>query len=232
MKNLRKLTVLLFVAATMFTFASCSKDDDASVSEANLVGEWGWPSSHEMNKKTIIINADHTGAGNLMSDFKWTLNDNKFVATSIYGGYRLEMTIKSINEDKMKVEGQTQLIDGNGNVLRVVNTATGTLIKTVTKQSPTLTESLMVGSWSYESDNYLHRWNITVNSDGTYVRNGFNGTWSVSGTEFNMIEGEYNDTTSVSVESMTSSASRIILTGVWTRAYSGTTIHGELTKNL
>ena len=230
MKNLRKLTVLLFVAATMFTFASCSKDD---FSDVDLVGEWGWPSSHEMKYKTIIINADHTGAGNLMSGFKWTLDDNKFVATSIYGGYRLEMTIKSIDGDKMKVEGQVQLIDGDGNVLRVVNTATGTLIKTVTKQSPTLTESLMVGSWSFEAhDRGYYTWNLTVNSDGTYVRNGFNGTWSVSGTEFNRIEGEYNDTTSVSVESMTSSASRIILTGVWTRADSGNTLHGELTKNL
>lgn len=83
MKNLRKLTALLFVAATMFTIASCNKDDDnPSISEANLVGEWGWPSSHEMKNKTIIINANHTGAGNLMSSFKWTLDDNKFVGLS------------------------------------------------------------------------------------------------------------------------------------------------------
>lgn len=99
MKNLRKLTVLFFVAATMFTFSSCNKDntDDnpsgggsSSISEANLVGEWGWPSSHEMKNKTIIINADHTGAGNLMSSFKWTLDDNKFLAcrSTAAGGLR------------------------------------------------------------------------------------------------------------------------------------------------
>ena len=28
MKNLRKMTMLLFVAATMITFSSCNKDDD------------------------------------------------------------------------------------------------------------------------------------------------------------------------------------------------------------
>ena len=230
MKNLRKLTVLLFVAATMFTFASCSKDDDASVSEANLVGEWGWPSGHEMNKKTIIINADHTGAGTLMNGFEWTLNDNKFVATARYINYRLEMTIKSIDEDKMEVKGQFQLVDSDGNVLRVANTATGTLIKTVTKPLSTLTESLMTGSWHFESDDRYFSWDLLVSADGTYNRGGFNGTWSISGTEFNMIEGEGN--TSISVESMTSSASRIILTGVWTRPYSGLTAHGKLTKNL
>lgn len=76
MKNLRKMTVLFFVAVTMFTFASCNKEDgstnpgggSSAISEANIVGEWGWPSNHEMKHKTIIIKADHTDAGNLI----WT----------------------------------------------------------------------------------------------------------------------------------------------------------------
>ena len=76
LKQIKKLTALLFVATTMFTFASCNKDNNddnpsgsgsSSISEANLVGEWGWPSSHEMKNKTINIKADHTGGGNLMA---------------------------------------------------------------------------------------------------------------------------------------------------------------------
>ena len=43
------MTMLLFVAATMFTFSSCNKDDDDNgISETNLVGEWGWPSDHAL----------------------------------------------------------------------------------------------------------------------------------------------------------------------------------------
>ena len=47
-KQIKKITMLLFVAATMFTFASCNKNDDnnggsgsggsSSISEAKLIG--------------------------------------------------------------------------------------------------------------------------------------------------------------------------------------------------
>lgn len=241
MKNLRKQSVLLFVAATMLLFASCNKDNNddnpsgggssSSISEANLVGEWGWKSNHEMKNKTIIINADHTGAGNLMSSFKWTLDDNKFVGLSVYGGWRLEMTIKSIKGDKMEVEGEYQLIDNDGNVLRVENTATGTLVKTVTTQSPTLTESIMVGSWRFESDDYMDTWNLTVNSDGSCVRKGISGTWTISGSVLNILEHDGAENTSITAESMTSTATKITLTGVWTPYY-GSPVHGKLTKNI
>ena len=84
------MTALLFVAATMFTFASCEKNNDdnlsgdgssSGISETNLIGEWGWQSSHVLKNKKIIIYANHTGGGNLMSSFNWTLKGSKFVAT-------------------------------------------------------------------------------------------------------------------------------------------------------
>lgn len=239
LQNIKKITALLFVAATMFTAASCTKEDDptttgggsSAISEANIVGEWGWPSNHEMKNKTIIIKADHTGAGNFMSSFTWTLNGNKFVGLSVYGGWRLEMTIKSIKGDKMEVEGEYQLIDNDGNVLRVENNATGTLVKTVTTQSPTLTESLMVGSWSFESDDHMDVWNMTVNSDGTCVRQGISGTWTVSSSVLDILERDGSQNTSITAESMTSTAMKITLTGVWTPYY-GSPVHGRLTKNL
>ena len=47
-QNIKKLTALLFVAATMFTFASCNKDDgnnggsgsgsSSSIDESKLIG--------------------------------------------------------------------------------------------------------------------------------------------------------------------------------------------------
>ena len=99
--QIKTRTVLLFVAASMFFFASCNKEDNPSgggssaITEANLVGEWGWPSSHEMKNKTLVIKADHTGGGNLLAGgFNWKLNGKKFVAAN--GFYQLEMTIKSI----------------------------------------------------------------------------------------------------------------------------------------
>ena len=47
-KNIKKITMLLFVAATMFSFASCNKDDvnnggsgsSSSIDESKLIGTW------------------------------------------------------------------------------------------------------------------------------------------------------------------------------------------------
>ena len=45
-KQIKKLTLLLFVAATMFSFASCSKDDDnkttSDAPETVADTEWMW----------------------------------------------------------------------------------------------------------------------------------------------------------------------------------------------
>lgn len=238
LKQIKKLTALLFVAATMFTFASCNKDNNddnggsSAISEANIVGEWGWPSSHEMKNKNINIKADHTGGGNLMAGgFKWTLNGNKFVAKN--GFNQLEMTIKSINDDKMEVEGKYQELDGNGNVTNVLNNATGTLIKTVTTQSPTLTESLMVGTWKFRDSRTYQTYDVIINSDHTFTHNKYShdeGTWNIEGSKFiGRTEGiEY----SFSVESMTSSAMSVVLNTVDGIDGNLTSITGTYTKKL
>ena len=231
---------LLFVATVMFTFASCNKDDDNAISEANLVGEWGWPSSHEMKNGTINIKADYTGSGNLMNSFTWTLNGKTLVCLSGNGRGRLELTIKSINDDKMKVEGEWQMLDGNGNVVRVLNTATGTLVKTVTTQSPTLTESLMVGTWKFEESGtaYPDRYDIIIKSDHTfeYQYSHSEGTWRIEGSRFIGIEkeGNYDHTDreySFTVESMTSSAMKVVLNAVDGKD-GNRTFAGTYTKNL
>lgn len=238
LKQIKKITMLLFVAATMFTFASCNKDDDnnggsSAISEANLVGEWGWPSSHEMKNKTIVIKADHTGAGNLMAGgFEWTLNGNKFVAKN--GFKQLEMTIKSINGDKMEVEGKYQQLDGDGNVTNVLNNATGTLIKTVTTQSPTLTESLMVGTWKFRDSQTYRTYDVIINSDHTFTHNKYyldEGTWEIEGSKFiGRTDGDIEY--SFIVESMTSSAMSVVLNTVDGIDGNLTSITGTYTKNI
>ena len=245
-KQIKKLTALLFVAATMFSFASCNKDDDnnggdpssngaSEISEASLLGEWGWPSNHEMKNKTIVINADHTGSGNMMNSLTWTLDGKKLVCLSGNGRGRLELTIKSINGDKMEVEGEWQMLDGNGNVVRVMNTATGTLIKTVTTQSPTLTESLMVGTWKFaETETPLcDEYNVIINSDHTFEYGYAHsiGTWRLEGSRFIGKENNYDHEYSFNVASMTSSATKVVLTAVDGKN-GNMAFDGTFTKNL
>lgn len=235
-KNIKKLTMLLFVAATMFTFSSCSKDNI----DDNLVGEWGWPSNHEMKNKSINIKADHTGDGNLMSSFTWTLDGKKFVCLSGNGRGRLELTIKSVNGDKMEVEGEYQMLDNDGNVVKVLNNATGTLVKTVTTQSPTLTESLMVGTWKFEETGttYPDRYDVIIKSDHTFIYQYSHdeGTWRIEGSKFigTEKEGNYDHTDleySFTVESMTSSAMKVVLKAVDGK-YGNRSFVGTFTKYL
>ena len=68
-KQIKKLTALFFVAATLFSFTSCKDDEEdinpsVTINEADLVGEWGWPGNHRMKGKTIAIKADRTGSSN------------------------------------------------------------------------------------------------------------------------------------------------------------------------
>ena len=191
-----------------------------------------------MKNKTIVIKADHTGGGNLLAGgFNWKLNGKKFVAAN--GFYQLEMTIKSINSDKMDVEGEWQKLDSDGNVANVLNNATGTLIKTVTTQSPTLTESMVLGTWAFRAS-YGVEWSFTLNADHTGAYDMEPATWSISG---NTLSIEHNCSThgfvQASVKSITTSAAKVVMTVEGTRGWhlanggdSANPFAGTLTKNL
>ena len=75
MRKFSKMTMLLFVAAAMFAFASCDKDDDASIKESQLVGKWYWQAA----RGTLEIQANHEARLNGI-DYNWTLKGNKFNA--------------------------------------------------------------------------------------------------------------------------------------------------------
>ena len=102
MRNFSKMTMLLFVAAAMFAFASCDKEDDASIKESQLVGKWYWKAA----RGTIEIKANHEARLNGI-EYNWTLKGNRFNA--IHDNYvsyeNIDVEIKSISSTEMVVEG-------------------------------------------------------------------------------------------------------------------------------
>lgn len=128
-QNIKKLTMLLFVAATMFTFASCNKDDDnnggsgsgssSSIDESKLIGKWSF-NDGVYSHFDITINADHTC---YWSDYNciWTLSGNKFHGQDThydedYGReitICIDFTIKSLTNDTMVIEGKRTYEDGS-----------------------------------------------------------------------------------------------------------------------
>ena len=240
-KQIKKLTALFFVAATLFSFTSC-KDDEEPITEANLVGEWGWPGNHAMKGNTIAINADHTGTSNFgLRNFTWTLDGNKLVCLAEYRSEKLDLTIKSIVDGKMEVEGELQGTDINGNVTRVIDNATSTLIKTVTVQSPTLTDGIMVGTWKVVEKwgSVPHDINVTINSDHTFRRGNSDkqGNWRLEGSKFIGVipEGDIvhggDDDYYFTVESMATAATKVVL-NVVDGMHGDREFVGTFTKNI
>ena len=74
-------------------------------------------------------------------------------------------------------------------------------------------------------------WNMTVNSVGACVYGGIDGNKTISGSEFSILEDDGAAKSSFTAESMTSSATKIILTGVWEPFYGGL-FQGIFTKNI
>ena len=124
LKQIKKLTALLFVAATMFTFSSCSKDD--GYSESDIIGVWYFPTSvgyDQLRGAKIDIKADHTVTINATTGtmtFDWTFKDNQFTATKTSGQYTgvLSFNVKEVTSDYMTEEGDYRM---NGNVLGSVS---------------------------------------------------------------------------------------------------------------
>ena len=124
-KQIKKLTALLFVATTMFTFASCNKDD-GNYSESDIIGIWYFPTNidyDQMRGAKVDIKADHTitvstSAGTMTYD--WTFKGNQFTATKTSGQYTgvLSFIVKEVTSDYMIEEGDYRM---NGNVLGSVS---------------------------------------------------------------------------------------------------------------
>lgn len=118
LKQIKKLTALLFVAATMFTFASCNKDENEDnpsggggsstpTLEEQIIGKWAIPQNvGEMHGGVMEIKADHTMK--VISDpLNWTLDGR--VLHGVYDAYNqvinCDLTIGDINETSMNITG-------------------------------------------------------------------------------------------------------------------------------
>ena len=123
-KQIKKLTVLLFVAATMFTAASCTKDDEYS--ESDIIGVWYFPTDigyDQIRGAKLDIKSDHTvriSGTNGSLTFNWTFDDNTFNASLTQGAYSavLSFTVKELTSDHMTEEGDYRV---NGTVLGSVS---------------------------------------------------------------------------------------------------------------
>ena len=182
MKNIFRITMLMFVAAATLFAASCSKEEEdaaRSVSESQLVGLWGFPQGHQFQAWELDIKADHTmstlGAGN----WTWSLDGNKFVAVRGNGLAKLELTIQSATATQIKFSGEYQAFDGDGNMIKsqdISSTLTSLLL------DPAKLSEVIVGNWK-DNVNY-HR----VREDGTCTVYNIECTWSVSGSTFTAIQ--------------------------------------------
>ena len=212
-KQIKKLTALLFVAATMFTFVSCNKDDDNSISEASLVGEWGYQSSHTLAGKTMVF-TDNNIVKYDGKDYTWQINKKH-----LRGVYRerfiIEFDIVEFDGTTMKISGTVK--DSIAQMSGAEPTdISGTLVKTVTYVPTSLDESMMPGQWRCDiSFNGIGVFGLTVKEDHTCV--GWYGymtfDWSIKGKTFISNGGYTSDNYGIAFtpDSITTSATKIIM---------------------
>ncbi len=197
-KQIKKLTALFFVAATMFTFASCNKDNNednpsnpsgggssSSISESQLIGLWGFPAGHQFQGWELDIKADHTMTHGGTGTWTWSLNGNKFVAewTVVDLVYKLVFNIQSVTPTEIKFNGEYQTCSLNGDVREsqdISSTLTNLLI------DPSRLSEVIVGEWS-------NTWkDMLIYEDGTCNLFEFDCNWSVSGAIFTATSEAYN----------------------------------------
>lgn len=188
-KTFAKAVAMLFVAATMLTFASCNKEDDnnadtpgqqtATVAEADILGTWLFPADHSVYRNVeAYINADHTLKLGSYT-YTWTLSGNKLTAECEVGGSTLKMVfnIQSVSAASMTFTGTVEQ-DG------VSKDISCTLIK-ISVPIEKLPE-IIVGTWSGTNAAHLQMFaDITLNADGTSSQENYieeEGTWSLDGT--------------------------------------------------
>ena len=221
--TLKKLTALFFMAATILTFISCSKDDAeekhkvvvSKVSEADLVGEWGWPSYHPLNGSKILIKGDHTALCRNYS-YTWTLEGNTFTAKNPHKMV-LEFTVDSLAGDRMFIIGTETYGRSNGAVSHV-NDISGLIVKSVSTQYPELNDSIMIGTWHFEGadSGYYDRYDITINYDHSfsYHYSKTAGTWKIDGSTFIGTRSDGDTVYSFTVARRTSSAWKVVMKAV------------------
>ena len=123
-KQIKKITMLLFVAATMITFASCNKEnegegDSSSISEAKLYGTWHFENA-DYRHCDITFNTDHT-CDVREYHYSYTLSGNKLHGTYTYYSDEYEreitefidLTIKSLTDNTMVMDGKRTYVDGS-----------------------------------------------------------------------------------------------------------------------
>ncbi len=221
-KHIKKVTMLLFVAATMINFTSCGKDKENEViSESSLVGEWGWTSTHPyMHECEMVIGSDHKVTCKNHS-YRWSFNGNTFTARN-EDNMMLEFVIKSPYGDKMIIMGSEKTLRSDGTVYSATDIS-GVIIKTDTIQLPTLTESIMVGTWSYveSAQMYPDKYEVIIKADHTFENQTSHrkGTWRIEGSKFIGTEkkGNYDGSDrefSFTAISMISSAKKVVLAAI------------------
>lgn len=122
-KQIKKISMLLFVAATMITFASCNKENEgegsSTIDEAKLIGKWSF-NDGVYSHFDITINADHTCSLSTYT-YTWSLSGNKFHGQDThydedYGRnvtVYIDFTIKSLTDNTMVIEGKRTMEDGS-----------------------------------------------------------------------------------------------------------------------
>ena len=147
MKTFFKLGMLLFVAATLFTTTSCSKE--FQVEESQLTGTWYFPltlapdtvtgfnwAGAEMIIKPVDTLVVNTEPGKI---FKWILRDNTVTATctpraNVDEHLVITFTVYDATSKTLQIEGKYRyLYEGT-------NTVRGNLSCTLSRTRPTVGE--------------------------------------------------------------------------------------------
>ncbi|MBR1784792.1 MAG: hypothetical protein IJ760_05080 [Bacteroidales bacterium] len=250
-----KLTMVMFVAAATMFVTSCNKGDDnngdnpsgggsSAISEANLVGEWGWPSSHTLAGETMVFTKNHIVKYD-GKNYTWQIS-GKHLRGVFSERFIIEFDIVEIDGATMRISGTVK--DSIAQMSGVAPTdISGTLVKTRTFVPTSLDESMMIGDWRCDIEE-MGTFGLTVNEDHTC--SGWHGSlsfdWSIEGTNFKSTGGYTSDNYEVefSADSITTSAMKTIMYVKGTDKHhkhnvltgadedSATEFTGKLTKNI
>ncbi len=118
-KQIKKLTLLLFVAATMFSFASCSKDDDnkttSDAPETVADTEWMWR-AEDPNSISGVISVRVEFNGPKLADLTYVdMSTGIMQSDALLGTY-----------DYSEGKGTLSLRDDNYNPVNISFTISGT----------------------------------------------------------------------------------------------------------